>query len=849
MRQIHKHCTKRTPYGVMFHMQETPYIIGLTAGELSPWLSTRFDLQAYKRGAQKVENFLVQPYGGIRRRRGTEYIADAAVQINDAVRLVPFTFSETEALMLELYPGGMRVYRDGVPVMKNGAIYELSTPWNSAEMIRELRAVQVNDIVYITCPQSAPGKLMRYADNDWQYEQMNMTPYPRETYSTQEYGIQVLMETNGRYALLKTDTQAPAFTPDMVLHEYVVAEAEIPSRTLFMNEKMVIQAGELPDLSKTAIPYNTVYYVKNNATGLYDYFTCIRSYEYSAYNGSNSPLDYPNYFIAGVLRTDATGQPYEVCGDWELRTTGEWNGLWELWRSYDDTNTDADFHRWHWTRIKTFGQTSYAERQNWALSGSEDIPCRMILVCKSAITAEIGAYMYFRILGGSLEYKMRITRYDSAHSARARVLSSHLPPYKSFYTRRWSFGAFGTRNGYPRFVAFYQNRLWLGGAHGLPTTLFASSTNDYLHFGLSSADDSAMQLTLASADQSRICWICPARTLLIGSSEGEWTLSAPNGGAITARNAAFVRQSSVGSEDTPACSMENTVFFVQRGGKRLREISYKLEADGYTSTDVSLLAEHLFAPGVKEWAIQRGTGSQLWVLMQDGSLAVLTTNAEQQVTAWQRVSFAGRKVLHLATLLHTGSHEDDVWFVLQNESNGHISLERISSATAFADGRVQRVAGQDGRISAGAHLANLSGLVYPVGSPHAAEHVAFDAAGACIIPHSQANTTYEVGAAFNSELHTLPLESELSFNSIRQLGRVKLRLLQSDPHFYYRATHAAHWETYQPERDMLPCPYSGAIHLSHIPAPAEGQGFCLHISGPLDFQLLALSAEIDYHGK
>ncbi len=830
-------------------MQETPYIIGFTAGELSPWLSTRFDLQAYRRGAQRLENFLVQPYGGIKRRRGTEYVADAAVQSGDAVRLIPFTYSESDALMLELYPGGMRVYRNGAPVIKDGAVYELSTPWNTAEMILELRAVQVNDIVYITCPLYAPTKLMRYADDNWQCEQLDLAPYPRETYATQDYGMQVLMETGGRFARLKTDTYAQPFAPEMVLNEYVVAEAELPSRTLFMNEKMTIKAGELPDLSKTDIPYNTVYYIKNADTGLYDYFTCIRSYASSAYNGSKSPLDYPNYFIAGVLRTDENDQPYEVCGDWELRTNGEWNGLWELWRSYDDTATEPDFNRWHWTRIKTFGQTAYAERQNWALSGTEDTPCRMVLVCKSAITAEIGAYLYFRILGGTREYKLRITRYDSEHSVRARVLSSHMPPYKSFYTRRWSFGAFGWRNGYPRFAAFYQGRLWLGGTRGLPTTLFASSTNDYQHFGLSSADDAALQFTLASADQSRICWLCPARTLLVGSAEGEWTLAAPDGGAITANNAAFVRQSAVGSENAPACSMENTVFFVQRGGKRLREISYKLEADGYTSTDVSLLAEHLFAPGVKEWVVQRGTGAQLWVLMQDGSTAVLTTNVEQQVTAWQRVSFAGRRVLHIAALLHPGSHEDEVWFVLQNEANGHISIERIPATPLYADGCVLRNIGRGGTVSAGAHLANQPGLAYPLGQPHLAMQIEFDSGGSCTIPTATEGDTYILGAAYTSELHTQPLESELSFNAVRQFARVKLRLLQSDPHFRFRASHAARWEIYDPARDLLPTPYSGAIHLSHIPTPSEGQGFCLSISGALDFQLLALSAEIDYHGK
>lgn len=833
----------------MEDMQETPYISGFTAGELSPWLNTRFDLQACRRGAQRIENFLVQPYGGLRRRPGTELVESIAPERGACLRLIPFTYSESDALMLLLYPGGMNVYRDGKIVCKSGKVYAPAMPWGTEEMLASLRAVQVNDVVYVTCPQHPPVKLMRYADDDWRWSTLALEPYPRESYAAQEYGLRVLMESNGAYAQLSTDTYGPVFTPEMEGNEYVLAEVQEPSRTLFMNEPFTVQANELPDLRTASLPYNTVYYIKNATTGLFDYYTCIRSYGADAFNGSSSPEDYPNYFIAGVMRPGADGQPYDVCGDWELRTHGEWDGVWELWRSYDDAAEEPDFNRWNWVRINTFGQTAFEERQNWALSGSVDIPCRMILVCKSAITAKIGAYLYFRTLGTAREYKLRINRYDSPHSARARVLSPRPGCCKSFYTRRWSFGAMGWRNGYPRFAAFYQGRLWFGGMLGLPTTLLASCVNDYQNFRAGAGDDAALHLTLASDDQSRICWLCGSRSLLVGTSEGEWVLGGMEGSAITATNACFTRQSSVGSENTPACSMENTVFFVQRGGHRLREISYKLEADGYTSTDVSLLAEHLFAAGVKDWVVQRGTCARLWVLLRDGSFAVLTTNVEQQVTAWQRVSFPGRKGVQIACLLHAGSQEDEVWFVLQNSENGCLSVERMLDSSPCVDSLVVQPVSESGIVGAGVHLQGLTCLVYPEGKPELATHWVCDSAGGCQLPNAVPGARYCVGAAYDSILCTMPLESELSFNAVRQIGRVKLRLLESDPHFAYRASHAERWETYDPARDAFTYPHSGAVHVSHIPAPGEGQAFFLRADTALPFNLLSLSAEVDYHGK
>jgi len=832
-------------------MQDNPYILGFTAGELSPWLSTRFDLQAYHRGAALLENFLVRPYGGLCRRDGTEYVGQAAAA-EDAIRLFSFCYSESDALMLEFFPGGMRLYRDGVLLCKDGAVYVRETPWSSPEMILSLRFVQVNDVVYVTTPYYPPVALTRYADTNWGCAKVNLDPYPRETYVAQEYGLRFQPEAGSvydQYASVELDVGLMGFDRSMEGEEYLVCEAPVMSQTLFLNEGFNVGSSALPDLSSSPVPMRKVYHVYNATTGFYDFYTAYHSYSAYFYNGSGSPADYPSFFLAGALRLDSTGNPYEVYGDWELKTHGEWNGLWELWRSYDTPLYEPDFRRWQWTRVRTFGQDPYSERQNWALSGSEDVPCRMLLVCKSAAAINIGAMLYFRILGGSREYKLKIVSWESSRKARVHVESVYCGGARSFYTRKWSFGAFGSRNGYPRFAGLHQGRLWFGGTAGLPTSLFASTVGDYANFRVGSQDDDALHLTLATDDQSRICWICPARSLLVGTSESEWTLSSPDGSALTASNAAFNRQSSVGSENKEAFGVENTVFYVQRGGKRLREISYKLEADGFTSTDTSLLSEHLFASGVKEWVVQRGSSAHVWVLMNDGSLAVLTMNLEQQVTAWQRVSFPGRRVWHMASLMRPGSNEDEVWFVMQNEVSGFVSLERLVPGEAWMDGRRVVALSQGNRVEGGLHLAGLEGYAYPLGRPQEAVEVRFDAQGVFVLPGGAEGQSYVVGSRYCSALETMSLEREASFNAVQQEGRVKLRLLESDPHFEYKASHVSRWEVYDPAREGVSYPFSGAIRISHIPAPGVGQGFCLRVDGTLDFRLLAMTVELDFHGK
>lgn len=833
-------------------MQEIPYVLGFTAGELSPWLDSRFDLQAYLRGAAKLRNFITLPYGGIRRRHGTEYIGSCGSTGSSAVRLFPFRYSETDALMLEFFPGGMRVYKDGKLLNYNGKPYVLQTPWIAPSKIQTLRFTQINDVVYVTCATHPPMMLLRRTDTYWFCREMVAEPFPRETYALQQDVLHVTPEEDGTHALLTLDEGSErTFLSSMPGYEYVLADAEVPTVTLFQGEAFDRQnLANFVEFYKYTVPVGTCGYVKNATANMYRYYTCIREFNATLFNGSKNPDDYPTYFIPGFMWLNSAGEPYEVCADWEIRTQGEWDAEWELWRSYDTPERGRNFADWNWTRIKTFSQNDFSERQNWALSGSELRPCRMVLVCKGSRALPIEPMLSFRTFGGTREYKMRIVSVTHARKARAELLSRYLGGNKSFSSRSWSFGAMGALCYFPRFSSFYQGRLWLGGIPGLPTTLLASATDDFSNFGVGSNDSDALHLTLATDNQSRICWMCPSRELLLGTSEGEWVLSATSGSALTSLSAGFHRQSAVGSADLPPLALDNMVLFIQRGGKRLREISYKLESDGFTATDSSLLAEHLLRPGVREWCVRRGADSYVWVLLQDGSVAVLTLNQEQRISAWQRMDFGNRKVLQLAALPGKDGVEDELWLVLQNTVNGSLFLERITSSSAFLDGYCKGSVGSGGQLSGLLHLAGRRVCYAPEGKM--AESVRYgtvDASGALVIAGAESGAVYEVGMPFESEVQTLPLESQTSFNSVRQMSRVRLRLLESEPNFRYKSTCASEWEQYAPERERISFPFTGSVRLTQMPGADVGQGFMLCYSGVRDFCLLSMTIEMDFHGK
>ena len=58
-------------------------------------------------------------------------------------------------------------------------------------------------------------------------------------------------------------------------------------------------------------------------------------------------------------------------------------------------------------------------------------------------------------------------------------------------------------------------------------------------------------------------------------------------------------------------------LFIQRAGRKLREMSFSYDADQYIAPDMNLLAEHVFDGTVVETAYQQEPGSILWFITEN----------------------------------------------------------------------------------------------------------------------------------------------------------------------------------------------------------------------------------------
>jgi hypothetical protein len=147
-----------------------------SAGEFSPELEGRADLEKYNSSAPLLRNVVVMKQGGVTIRPPMRFKA-VVHSTPGNVRPVPFVFSRTDAYMLEM-GFTMRVWRDRELVEASpGVPYTLTTGLLS-DQIAEMDYASSGDTMVIVHPDIAPKRLRRFADNQWVFDSVPFAPSP-----------------------------------------------------------------------------------------------------------------------------------------------------------------------------------------------------------------------------------------------------------------------------------------------------------------------------------------------------------------------------------------------------------------------------------------------------------------------------------------------------------------------------------------------------------------------------------------------------------------------------------------------------------------------------------------------
>ena len=197
-------------------------------------------------------------------------------------------------------------------------------------------------------------------------------------------------------------------------------------------------------------------------------------------------------------------------------------------------------------------------------------------------------------------------------------------------------------NNRPSCVSFFEQRLVFANTNNNPQTLWFSKSGDYENFTTGTNADDAMIYTIASNQVNAIQYLKAVRTLVVGTSGGEFTVSADGTDAsITPTNVTIKRQSSFGSAGVDAIPAGNAILFLQKAKRKIRELAYNFDSDGYVAPDLTILNDTVTKSGINQMVYQQEPDSIIWCVRDDGELAGLTYQRSENVVAWHRHIFGG----------------------------------------------------------------------------------------------------------------------------------------------------------------------------------------------------------------
>lgn len=676
----------------------SPIQLSFAAGELSPEIDGRIDLEEYSIGCKRCENFIPTVQGPAIRRAGTRYVTGVKAQAS-RTWLMRFEFNVEQAYILEIGNAYIRFYLNHGQLLSGMSAYEISSPYATADLTDSagnflLNFEQSGDVVYIT---HALGdfpvyKLSRFGATNWTMSAVSFAGGPFEDIDptqTVKVSTSGATEAVSLYAL-----QTSFFT---ALDVGTLFELEQPladstkmwevSKSISLNDIRKSDGKYYKALNAATTgsvrPTHTQGAVFDGDSGVqWQYLHAGRGYvrinsvtspsaSSTAVTGAVSSTGSPG----GKVRLTVTGHPFNTgmaatvagCGG-----TTEANGSWFVTRI--DANT-IDLEGSNFQNTYTSGGTAST------IVGSE-AQCTVIDRLPDGVIGPAGS------------------------------------------TTRLARGSWGARYGYPSHVTFFKERLTF--IRSTDQRVWLSVVADFENFSARDksgqiVDDQAIRVDIVGRKVNRINWLVPSDVLMVGSVGGEHIIRELTADRpLSPNNITSVQISEYGSAPVAPVRVGNSILFVQRAGRKIRELAFSGEgggADGYGSIDLSILAQHFLPRGkyITQIKFQQEPHSIVWAVRNDGLLIGIRYNSNRKAVAWFRCPIGGNAVVEsIETIPAPDGDRDELWLIVRRTINGSTAryVEWMEYEWTSADSISLRFYMDSGATYSGVPATIISGLAH-----------------------------------------------------------------------------------------------------------------------------------------
>jgi hypothetical protein len=568
-----------------------------------------------------------------------------------------------------------------------------SIPWLTAEL-DAIQYVQNADVLYLVHPNHPPHKITRTSDTDWTCEEIEFAWPP---FRPENIDDDVWIESSENVGTSKklriragTSTRRTTGVPVWIspLGELLTSTSNSDPCTFTFSGNHGLSNGDIVyvDGIVTATVLNDRYYTISNVTAT----------TFDVTVGSTPPAGSKNgimgyTIIDGPIVTDFRFTSDMVGSHFRLREIPEIN--MPEWKASSTFNVEWAFYDTspNWAgRIVHYAGNVYATIDTVATFG------------KNPPTSERTTDPDMQLGAGAAPAGWRFYNNGSGYVVVTAVASDGLSatidvvenlPYSVSTTNpnhansgidngwrgqatvRWSEGAFSADRGYPRAVAFFEDRLWFGGTDADPQTFWGSKVGRYEDFELIDADPSAgLQFTIASADINAIESMAGDQALVLLTRRGEFVAAAgTEREAITGSNITVRRQSAYGcAEGVQPVFVDSALIFAQRATQRLHALSPTVDPGPSTAPDLTDLEPDILRPGIAQIAYQGSPFRQILARTNAGELKAFTYIPDQDVFAWTELPIGGTgvDVESVAVIPHPDGDQDQVWLAVKRTVSG-----------------------------------------------------------------------------------------------------------------------------------------------------------------------------------
>lgn len=716
-------------------------------GEMSPKMGARLTDVRYQNGAKTLRNMVLDPTGMARRRPGTQFVALTKSAANRA-RVLPFEFSDDDALAIEFGAGYFRFHYNGAPVLLGAtpAAWLTATAYTVGNLVSNGGVNYYCYVAHTSGASTQPGVGASWATV---WHALSGTTY----------------EIPNTYAVADLDQVRFFQSLDVVtlLHQsHPPRELRRYGATDWRLQNITFGAGISPPTGLFHTATNGLNFTITNIThgGSRSTLTTVTDHGFA--NGD--PLYVQD--IAGVLDIDdgpyiaanASGTTLsllQVDGGANVLGTGTYTANSGTVRFSSLTADPTDTYVV--TSVDENGQESEASAERVVTNNLTTPGSKNVLGWVPATGAV--RYRVYKQQNGLFGFIGETDDNEFTDDNIAPDMGS-TPPIEDNSL---------SGSDYPQAGCYFEQRRTFAGTAAAPQSIWmtVSGSESNLNYSIPTRATDRISLRIDGRRLSSIMHMVPMGHLIALTRSGTFRVTPVNSDSLTPATVTVRAQNNVGSSYVQPLVVGSHILFVDARGNHLRDIPITATVvDGMEPADLSVRASHLVADReTRSMDVQIAPVPIVWQVQVDGEVNAMTFIPEQEVAAWSRIDTDG---LIESVAVVTEGGEDRVYLEVARTFNGVTTryIERTAPLEQDQDTLADSWFVDCGQVYDSTPTTNISGATHLNGRTVAvlADGVATTrviSGGAFTKPLTTAASRIVWGIPFESEIVTLPAPMQI----------------------------------------------------------------------------------------